>query len=114
MTKLHPPSIAFRIALEDLEKSSINNQKAELRTLFNLVEYNFLYGHSWEQLETELQQVESMTDPMGRIGPLWIAVQMALDKPIRASHEHTEVAIDILYNLNTHGKMRYISPAPDS
>ena len=80
--------------------------------VFSRVELHFSNGGTWEQLEEILQQVDGMADPMGPIGPLWIAVQLELGREVRAALEHTEVAKDVLHNLKTHGKMRFVEDAP--
>ena len=52
---------------------------------------------SWQELEDALSAVPAFCDPMGPLGPLWIAVQMELNRPpVRAGIEHTMVAQDVL------------------
>ena len=79
--------------------------------VFFQVELHFANSGTWEELEAAIQDVDGMAEPLGPVGPLWIATQLELGREVRAAYEHTEVARDVRHNLKKFGKMRCIEVA---
>ena len=102
----HLPALIEAVLLADIERPE--KVQAALAGVFRAVEQHFADGGSFEDLEHILSSVPELTDPLGPLGPLWIATQIELGRPLRTPEIHREVANDVLHALKTAGVMRYI------
>lgn len=100
----------YALAVEMRDSGS--KRRSYLQEVFSSIEKYFQKKGPWEDLALFIEECHPRcADPQGPIGPFWIAVCMETDREYRAPCEHVEVAKDVLHNLKTHGKMRYISAA---
>lgn len=76
-----------------------------MRMVFALVEAAYAEG-GWDALEAAIAAVPEFADPMGSLGPLWIAIETEAGREVRAAIEFVEVAKDVRHNLNKFGRMR--------
>ncbi|MYE06889.1 MAG: hypothetical protein F4Y04_06680 [Chloroflexi bacterium] len=111
------PDCGAQIALEcALQVASATREEAGLPIpsvlprhaiafIFELVEQTFAAG-GWDAVEAAMRKVPEFAEPMGALGPLWIAIQMERGNEVRAAVEFTEVARDVHHNLKKFGRMR--------
>ncbi|MCY4471155.1 MAG: hypothetical protein OXC08_20760 [Thiotrichales bacterium] len=85
-----------------------------LKTAFRCVEDAVQGGASFGDLGRAFADEPQLARATGSLGPLYMAVQLALGRAVRAPVEHTEVARDVLHNLRAHGRMHCIEVAPET